>query len=299
MEKPSPGKTSGLKPTNRHAPIHNPRFALLLAPPLLAIPSNADARAVRQSPPRPPQNNPQNAAPLPAPQSIPYEGGTFTCSFENNRLRLIFEKPDGTTETAEPDVLPLSMLGRIYATICGEYRTIIISENYATVTLGARDVAEGRRNLVRDDGQEAFFSAYGLEMPHDAGIPKESFVSLGALFLLHGNNSLFALPLGNFSTRFQELEVDGANSSSARVEAMGMLFFIQPGAVPVSTVAFTNGRLENQAFDAPEGVELRSLLRVEDTEEGIRAVFNTPDGEKAINIRAEEGNLDSVVVSTP
>lgn len=214
-------------------------------------------------------------------------------------MRLAFERPGETPQSLEPDTVPLNQLGRIYQTICGVERSVIVSENYITITLGARDLAAGRNTLVREDGQEAFYNSYSLEMPEGSGAPEESFIQGGALFLRYHDNSLRALQLGNFSTRFSRLdEVDGANSSSVLMKAMGMLFFIQPGGVPVSVVGLVNGHLENQAFDAPEGVELRSLLRVERTEGGIRAVFETQDGEKAIYISAEEGSLDSVEVST-
>ena len=213
-------------------------------------------------------------------------------------MHLTFEKPGEEPQSLEPDTVSLDRLGRVYETICGAERSVIVSENYITISLGARDLAAGRNTLVREDGQEAFYNSYSLEMPEGAGAPEEIFIEGGALFLRYDDNSLRALQLGNFSTRLFKLdEVDGANSSSVLMKAMGMLFFIQPGGVPVSVVGIVDGHLENQAFDAPEGVELRSLVSVEMTADGIRAVFDTPDGQKVLNVSAEEGSLDSVGVS--
>lgn len=269
-------------------------------------PSKSDASVITQRP-APPAANPVAANPRPSTQFVipptpafSYDGGTLGLENSPEGLSLVYRKEGQSPNRVPLDVGFEDMIGTITRIHYGIGHSVIMAERvledgateyYAVITLGARDVAEGRAKLP---GSE-ILNSYAVVLPE---MPLASSFTESALFVFAEGGVVRFVPLGSDEGMTCKLSgLDGVGAQSIAMEYMGLYFIMQPGAVPLYVTKRDGDDFETVPWDYAPGSSFTSL-RVEMGENGFTIVFASPAGSMRMDVSVpEEGGLHSVGAS--
>jgi hypothetical protein len=237
---------------------------------------------------------------IPQAPAFSYGGGALGLENSPDGLSLVYSKEGQAPNRVPLDVGFEGIIGSITAVHYGIGNSVIMAareaegqptEYYAVITLGARDVAEGKTKLPGNE----LLNSYAVVLPE---VPLASSLTESALFVFAEGGVVRFVPLDGDEGRTCKLSgLDGVGAQSTAMEYMGLYFIMQPGAVPLYVAKRDGDDFETVPWNYAPGAAFTSL-RVEMGENGFTIVFASPAGEMRMDVFVpEEGGLHSVGAS--